>query len=172
MTQLGFVLLLAATCHAVKVDRHGSPDRFVEQIENYRNGLWGQGCCDTCAPTCLQTKLLMDEVVKMYKAATQGSAREMQQATDSLHAEVYSWAPTLERLQKEYASIAELYQAAPGGMDRASTLALTKISDSSFDLADSDHSGTLSFNELQDYMHMAIELIGLFQLAQGFDAWK
>merc|ERR1719343_1853374 len=108
--------------------------------------------------------------------ATQEAGEESQQEK-RLIAEIGGWNPFLQHAKGQYESIADFFQKAEknGAREVNGTVAnlSLQLSDDSFKLADSDDSQGLSFKELQDYAHLALELVGMLKLGGPlFDGWN
>jgi hypothetical protein len=135
-------------------------DLFREMVQEYRDKSWGQTmCCDTCFPSCVPTKMLMTKVMNL-------SALDIKNESES-------WTPFLFGIENKYRSAADMYASAQesGGISRPWIQSVAPMRNQSFELADSNMDGVLSYSELQDYCHYAIELTGLFQKATGFDGF-
>jgi len=134
-------------------------DTFNAEVTMYRDVTWGSACCDMCALYCAPTKALMTKVMNFTDHDKQD--------------EIQSYLPFVLAAQEKYPSIVDMFLDgdAAGGVSQSWLEAQANFlgGQRSFDLADSNKDGFLSYDELQDYWTLGISMIGLFNVSK--DGW-
>jgi len=154
---------------------------------------WVGKCHETGSPSCAKTLALIKKIMDRYtfiisqknklEPENVQQMKNIGEMSRLLLAEIQGWSPFLERIQSEYKSVADIFVQLKtpwtrpakewekrNGIedhgdeitedDAASHLQLTKHS---LHLADTNGNDKLSYAELQDYIHMALELVGILQ---------